>query len=110
MIKPIPRKQREQQRLQHQLLSTLLRLSPPAISSTYPPETEWCSTRQLADAHNISIYKARILLLGMVKNGEVVVAPQRVNNTLRWYPSYHRTLQGLAIRDLSEYVNKMAPS
>lgn len=109
MIKTRSRKQQERQRLQDQLLFTLLRLSLPTASNAPPPETDWCTTRQLADAHNISIYKARIILLDMAKNGEVMVTPQRVNNTLRWYPSHHRTWRGFTIRTIPQQENKPPP-
>lgn len=108
MIKNLSHKQQEQRRLQHQLLLTLQRLSPPDASHATPQEKDWCTTRQLADAHNISIYRARILLLDMAKRGETVVSPQRVNNTLRWYPSQHQTWRGIIQITPPEFIKKMA--
>ncbi|MBC3252361.1 hypothetical protein H8I91_19015 [Serratia fonticola] len=46
----------------------------------------WATTRQIADANNISIYKARQLLLGLVKLGLVIVSDAPGKNSLRWYP------------------------
>jgi len=87
-MKSLSPKKQEQRRLQQRLLTTLQQLSPPPDSDHLPPQAEWPSTRQLADSHDISIYKARNLLLDMAKNGKVIVTGRPVNNTLRWYPSY----------------------
>nr|ALG88718.1 Hypothetical protein [Pectobacterium carotovorum] len=51
-----------------------------------PPQDVWVTTRQISDAHDISIYKARLLLLDLVKLGLVIVSDGPVNNSLRWYP------------------------
>jgi hypothetical protein len=79
-------KRQAQQHLQKALLKTLHEMSPKMIGDTLPPRQEWPSTRQLADAHDISIYKARLLLLDMVKNDQATVCSPKVNSTLRWYP------------------------
>lgn len=89
MMKSLSPKKQEQRRLQQHLLNTLQRLSPPPPDCGHlPPQAEWPSTRQLADTQDISIYKARNLLLDMAKSGKVMVTGRPVNNTLRWYPSY----------------------
>lgn len=51
-----------------------------------PPPDAWVTTRQISDAHDISIYKARLLLLDLVKLGLVIVSDGPVNNSLRWFP------------------------
>lgn len=89
MMKSKSPKQQERQLLKKRLLYALQLLSPPLERYNHcPPQTEWPSTRQLADPLDISIYKARIILLDMVKEGEVVVSTQPINNSLRWYPSH----------------------
>ncbi|MGL1813978.1 UNVERIFIED_CONTAM: hypothetical protein GPA08_22550 [Serratia marcescens] len=79
-------KRQAQQHLLKTLLNTLHEIAPKKIGDTLPPCQEWPSTRQLADAHDISIYKARLLLLDLVKNGLVTVCIPKANSTLRWYP------------------------
>lgn len=73
--------------LQKELLYTLLKSSPPMISEVVPDQITWLTTRQLADSQNISIYKARLLLLAMADKGLIIVSDKRINNKLRWYPS-----------------------
>lgn len=92
MMKSLSPKKQEQRLLQQRLLNTLQQLSPPSPDcERLPPQAEWPSTRQLADTHDISIYKARNLLLDMAKSGKVMVTGRPVNNTLRWYsPPSHR--------------------
>lgn len=88
MMKSLSPKKKEQLSLQQHLLKTLQQLSPPTLDCEHlPPQAEWPSTRQLADTHDISIYKARNLLLEMARSGKVMVTGRPVNNTLRWYPS-----------------------
>lgn len=48
------------------------------------PET-WPSTRDIAEHCNISIYKARYLLLKMASEGLVQVTPYPIRNGLRWH-------------------------
>lgn len=79
-------KRQAQQHLQRALLSTLHEMSPQKIGDTLPPCQEWPSTRQLADVHDISIYKARLLLLDLVKKDQATVCMPKANSTLRWYP------------------------
>ncbi|MBH3000357.1 hypothetical protein I5M74_22555 [Serratia marcescens] len=79
-------KRQAQQHLQKALLNTLHEMAPQKIGDTLPPCQEWPSTRQLADANDISIYKARLLLLEMVKNDLATVCTPKANSTLRWYP------------------------
>jgi len=77
---------RESLRLQHALLIALQQLAPPVTNNRLPPQTSWPSTRQLAMALDIGIYRARYLLLDMVRKNHVVVSNSAVNNSLRWFP------------------------
>ncbi|WP_156964151.1 hypothetical protein [Trabulsiella guamensis] len=49
-------------------------------------KTEWPSTRQLANAMDISIYKARVLLLEMVNDDLVEVYQTGTRRPLKWSP------------------------
>lgn len=73
-------------RLHNEILMTLLKMVSHLEENTIPPPSKWPTTRQIADAHDISIYKARLLLLELVKQGRVVVSNLPVSNSLRWYP------------------------
>ncbi|MDW5512091.1 hypothetical protein [Serratia proteamaculans] len=77
---------RESLRLQHALLIVLQQLAPPLTNNRLPPQTSWPSTRQLAMALDIGIYRARYLLLDMARKNHVVVSNSAVNKTLRWFP------------------------
>lgn len=77
---------RESLRLQHALLIALQQLAPPLTNNRLPPPTSWPSTRQLAMALDIGIYRARYLLLDMVKKNNIAVSNSAINNSLRWYP------------------------
>lgn len=68
------------------ILITLIKLSPSQDGKMPPPENIWAATRQVADVHDISIYKARLLLLKLVDQGLIMVTDGPVNNSLRWYP------------------------
>lgn len=71
----------------HEILMTLLRLTPERKKEPSPPAPEkWVTTRDVADAHQISIYKARQILLALVTRDLVMVSDGKVNNSLRWYP------------------------
>ncbi|VTR51663.1 Uncharacterised protein [Serratia fonticola] len=59
---------------------------PPVTNHTLPPEKSWPSTRQLAMAIDIGIYRARYLLLDMVNKNYIVVSDSAINNSLRWFP------------------------
>lgn len=73
--------------LYRDVLMTLRTLTPrPAPGQIIPPPDVWVTTRQISNAHDISIYKARLLLLELVKLGLVIVSDGPVNNSLRWYP------------------------
>jgi hypothetical protein len=65
---------------------TLLNIAPPLDGNIPPSPDTWPTTRQISDAHNISIYKARLLLLDLTKQGLVLVSDRSINNSLRWYP------------------------
>ncbi|WP_447889704.1 FaeA/PapI family transcriptional regulator [Serratia fonticola] len=65
-------------------LSTLT--SRQAAGHVIPPPDTWVKTRQISDALNISIYKARQLLLDLVKLDLVIVSDGPIKNSLRWYP------------------------
>ncbi|MEG7436082.1 hypothetical protein V6E04_18645, partial [Serratia marcescens] len=45
------------------------------------------STRQLANAVNVGVYRARRLLLDLVSRKKVIVTDGSINNSLRWYPT-----------------------
>lgn len=73
--------------LYRDVLMTLRALTPRLPKGQIiPPPDIWVTTRQIADAHDISIYKARLLLLDLVKLGLVIVSNGPVNNSLRWFP------------------------
>ncbi|TXE64936.1 MULTISPECIES: hypothetical protein [Serratia] len=48
------------------------------------PQEHWPSTRQLAERCDLGIYQTRHLLLKLVEDEYVQLAPKRVKNTLRW--------------------------
>ncbi|WP_411749734.1 FaeA/PapI family transcriptional regulator [Serratia marcescens] len=77
----------------HAVLMTLLRLAPKSQHSqnTSTPN-EWMTTRDIANIHNISIYKARQVLMTLAHHGLVAVSDGRINNSLRWYPKNIKTL------------------
>lgn len=68
------------------VLITLIKLSPSHDGKPPPPENTWATTRHIADTHDISIYKARLLLLKLFDQGLVRVTDGPVNKSLRWYP------------------------
>ncbi|TXE66632.1 hypothetical protein [Serratia nematodiphila] len=73
--------------LYRDVLLTLRTLTPrPSRGQIIPSPDVWATTRQISDAHDISIYKARLLLLDLVKLGLVIVSDGPVNNSLRWFP------------------------
>lgn len=72
--------------LHNETLTYLIRLAPPVDGGTLPPQREWPSTRQVADAQGISIYKARSILLDLVYAQRVAVSDRSQGKTLRWYP------------------------
>ncbi|MEX3098853.1 FaeA/PapI family transcriptional regulator [Serratia ureilytica] len=49
-------------------------------------ESIWVSTREISEACDISIYRARYLLLKMKSNGGIIQEPVR-QKTHRWRPS-----------------------
>ncbi|MEW7001577.1 hypothetical protein M5585_21795 [Serratia ureilytica] len=60
-------KQKEIRQLQHDLLQTLFAQSPRKCPiGGLPPQQQWLSTRQLANAVNVGVYRARRLLLDLV--------------------------------------------
>lgn len=72
-------------RQQQRLLTVLKKMSPMPHESKLPPQETWPSTRQLAEATNIGIYRTRYLLLGMLKTKKILVTERAVNNSLRWF-------------------------
>lgn len=73
--------------LYRDVLMTLRTLTPHrSRGEGIPPPETWVKTRQISDAHNLSIYKARLLLLDLVQLGLVIMSDGLVNNSLRWYP------------------------
>lgn len=77
---------RESLRLQHELLVALQQLEPTVTNHALPPQKIWPSTRQLAMALDIGIYRARYLLLDMVRKNHVIVSDRTVNHSLRCFP------------------------
>ncbi|WP_127959895.1 FaeA/PapI family transcriptional regulator [Serratia microhaemolytica] len=80
------KKQISQSLLHKKILKHLLSITSCAEQGMPPPQQEWPSTRQIADAHDISIYKARLLLLDLVKQNQIMVSDCSIKNSLRWYP------------------------
>ncbi|MNG64533.1 hypothetical protein D3C81_347500 [compost metagenome] len=64
---------------------TIIRLCTSQEKRSADAPTTWVSTRDIAECCNLSIYKARYLLLKMAKKGWVQVTPHPINNALRWY-------------------------
>ncbi|MCU5771613.1 hypothetical protein N5923_00170 [Erwiniaceae bacterium BAC15a-03b] len=57
-----------------------------------PPEfNEWVSTRVLAEDCDMGIYQTRSLLLKLVDQKRVIVAPTPISNSLRWYIAHNET-------------------
>jgi hypothetical protein len=87
MIPPLHDSHRTKCLLKQAILTTLQNI---ALSinthDQVPPPSSWPSTRQIAEAHNMSIYKARLLLLDMVNKGLVTVSDRAISNSLRWFP------------------------
>lgn len=73
--------------LQQAILITLKNCAPPnnTLECPLPPPSTWPSTRYIADAHDISVYKARLILLDMVEKGLIIVSERAINNSLRWF-------------------------
>ncbi|MEB7512840.1 hypothetical protein NGC47_20910 [Serratia marcescens] len=81
-------KQKETRKLQQALLAALLDMSPQHYQATeLPPQHNWMSTRQLANAVNVGVYRARHLLLNMLDRKEVIVTDGPIGKSLRWYPT-----------------------
>lgn len=72
--------------LERAVLKTLFSLTSPVAGQPPPPPDEWPVTRQISDIHDVSIYKARLLLLSLAEQGWVIVSKVTVNKSLRWYP------------------------
>ncbi|MBH3259839.1 hypothetical protein I5P78_25925 [Serratia marcescens] len=72
--------------LERAILVALVKIAPPLQNSTLPPSESWPSTRKISDANDISIYKARLLLLDLARRGLVIVSERGIGNSLRWYP------------------------
>lgn len=72
--------------LRNSILKTLFSLTSPVAGQPLPPPDEWPVTRQISDIHDVSIYKARLLLLSLADQGQVIVSRASVNKSLRWYP------------------------
>lgn len=50
-----------------------------------PPQNNWPSTRELADDMDISIYKARYLLMKLETCGKVISTKKSIMKSIRWY-------------------------
>lgn len=72
--------------LHKKIIQSLHKMAPPSNEGHFPPQSEWPSTRQIADTNDLSIYKARLLLLELVRKNQVMVSDQSVKHSLRWYP------------------------
>lgn len=72
--------------LHKKIIQSLYRMAPPSDDGNFPPQSEWPSTRQIADTNDLSIYKSRLLLLELVKKRQVMVSDHSIKHTLRWYP------------------------
>ena len=72
--------------LEEAVLKTLFSLTSPVAGQPLPPPEEWPVTRQISDIHDVSIYKARLVLLSLAGQGRVTVSRIAVNKSLRWYP------------------------
>lgn len=72
--------------LERAVLKTLISLTTPIVARPRPPVDEWPMTRQISDVHDVSIYKARLLLLSLAARGQVAVSRTTINKSLRWYP------------------------
>lgn len=72
--------------LHQKIIQSLKRIAPPADGDNFPPQSEWPSTRQIADNNDISIYKARLLLLELLTSNQVMVSDHSIKHSLRWYP------------------------
>lgn len=68
------------------VFQTLTRLAPFTNNEIIPKTETWPTTRQIANVHGISIYKARLVLLELVRQGHVLVSDGPINKSLRWYP------------------------
>lgn len=87
MIPPLHDPHRTKCLLQQAILTTLQKIAQSINThDRVPPPLSWPSTRQIAEAHNMSIYKARLLLLDMVDKGLVTVSDRVISNSLRWFP------------------------
>lgn len=83
----------DNENIYHAVLMTLLRLaSKKQHHQNTPNQNEWMTTRDIANAHNISIYKARQVLMVLAHHGLVAVSDGRINNSLRWYPKNIKSL------------------
>lgn len=72
---------------QQRLLTALTNISPMPHENKLPPQETWPSTRQLAKAVNIGIYRTRYLLLDLVKRKQILVTDRAINSSLRWFPT-----------------------
>ncbi|AQT55467.1 hypothetical protein AR325_26980 (plasmid) [Serratia marcescens] len=71
--------------LHREILISLFRISPSIEEGG--DESKWATTRQIADMHDLNIYKARRLLRELVEFERVIVSETSINNSLRWYPN-----------------------
>lgn len=91
--------------LYRDVLMTLLALTSPLHDCySLPPPESWVSTRQIADANNISIYKARLLLLVLVDLELVMVSDGPINKSLRWYPKNNKASLHGSLPDIPKHL------
>jgi hypothetical protein len=74
-----------------QLLLAIDKLSQEkTVSRPYVSEY-WLNTREIAEFCDLTIYKARYLLLKMAAEGQVEMLPHRVKNSLNWRVNKNKT-------------------
>ncbi|MBH3259849.1 hypothetical protein I5P78_25980 [Serratia marcescens] len=71
---------------QRMILIALVNISPPLNRNDPPPHESWPTTRDISNASDISIYRARNILLSLAERGLVRVSRKSTGHSLRWYP------------------------
>lgn len=92
MSKPVTHQTK--QTLQQAILITLQNITlqrNKQYNNQQTPQSEWPTTRNIAEIHDISIYKARMELLDMVEKGLLTVSERSISNSLRWFPLDEKT-------------------
>lgn len=58
-----------------------------ANAKPLPDMSQWPKTRELADACDVDIYTARLLLLLLEKEGKALCSHRSIRNSFRWFPA-----------------------